>query len=692
MRTCVSFIVLLAIAVAAGGCPDGSHGNGSPALTPTVSLTASATMGSSAILSWSSTDATSCTASGAWSGDKAVSGSESVGPVDSVATYSLSCSGPGGKASASVSVAVGPAPAPDVSFAANPTRVAQGVSSTLTWTSSDATSCEASGAWTGSQPVNGSASTGALAADSTYTIRCSGPGGSASRTITVSVGGSAQSPTVTLMTSPGSTPPGGSVSLTWTSTDAASCAATGGWTGSRPPSGAESSGNLSATTSFTLECTGPGGSARDTVVVDVRPIGSSTLFPLRIASSRRYLTDSEGEPFLINGDTPWSLMVALTDSQVTQYLDDRRGRGFNTILVNLIEHQYAADPPRNAYGVAPFTSPEDIRTPNDVYFDGCVDIVQLAFDREMLVMMTPAYLGFGGGEEGWWSALSSRTASEVEAYGAYLGAKFAALPNIVWVMGGDYWDPQVLTRTRSLVTGLKSSGRADWLFTYHTGPNTSSSAVVGNESWLDLNATYAYESPGLPAQFEQDYGRTPTRPFFLLESRYEQEPSPPVSRLVLRSQAYWSVLTGGIGALFGNNPIWNFQNNALFPYSGTWQSNLNSDGSQDRARFDDFLGAYDWSSLVPDRSDTVLTGGQGSGSGAAYAAKSDDSTLVIVYTPSQKQLTIDMTELIGPSVEARWFKPDAAAYTMIGTFNNAGSRGFTPPASGDWILVLQSVQ
>ncbi len=416
------------------------------------------------------------------------------------------------------------------------------------------------------------------------------------------------------------------------------------------------------------------------------------IFPLRIAGNARYLIDSDGQPFLVNGDTPWSLMVALTDSEVTQYLDDREGRGFNTILVNLIEHRYAADPPRNVSGVAPFNSAEDIRTPNDAYFDRCVDIVQQALDRKLLVMMTPAYLGYGGGDEGWWAALSSRTTSEVEAYGAYLGGKFATLPNLVWVMGGDYWDSQVLTRTRSLVTGLKSTGRADWLFTYHTGPDTSSSAVVGNESWLDLNATYAYESPGLPAQFEQDYGRTPTRPFFLFESRYEQEPSPPVSRLVLRSQAYRSIVTGGMGALFGNNPIWNFQNNALFPYSGTWQSNLNSGGSQDRTRFDDFFESYDWSSLIPDRTDTLLTGGQGTGSNAANAAKSADSMLAIVYTPSQKQLTIDMSKLAGPNVAARWFKPDSATYTTIDTLANTGAHSFTPPASGDWVLVLQSTQ
>ena len=587
-------------------------------------------------------------------------------------------------------VASGPPPSPEILFTASPMTVAEGVSSTLTWTASYATSCEASGDWAGPRPLSGSVSTRPLSSNSTYTLSCSGAGGSASRTVVVTVTGSAEPPTVALTASPSSTVPGGSVSLTWTSTNAASCAASGGWTGDRPPSGTESAGSLSVTTTYALNCKGPAGSSRSTAVVEVRAAELSARFPLVLSPNNRALVDPNGTPFLINGDTPWSLMVALTDAEVTQYLDDRAGRGFNTILLNLIEHQFAPSPPRNIYDVAPFKTPEDIRTPNDTYFDRCAGIVQQALDRHILVMMTPAYLGFLGGAEGWWQALASRTASEVQDYGAYLGEKFQAFPNIIWVMGGDYWDPQVLTRTRALVKGLKSTGREDWLFTYHPGPNTSSSEVVGSETWLDLNATYAYEDPGLLVQLEQDYGRTPTRPFFLFESRYEQEPEPPVSRLTLRAQAYWSILTGGMGALFGNNPVWNFENKALFPYNGTWETNLDSDGAQDRTRFVDFFQGYEWASLEPDRKGTVLIGGQSTGASSAYAAKSSDSKLVIAYTPSQRQLTIDMTEFSETNVRARWFAPASASNVVVGTFPDQGSRSFIPPATGDWVLLLEA--
>jgi uncharacterized protein YkwD len=81
----------------------------------------------------------------------------------------------------------GTTPAPAVSLGATPTSVSPGQSATLTWNSTNATSCTASGAWSGNRPLQGSASTGALNATSRYTLTCSGPGGSSAASTTVSV-------------------------------------------------------------------------------------------------------------------------------------------------------------------------------------------------------------------------------------------------------------------------------------------------------------------------------------------------------------------------------------------------------------------------------------------------------------------------------------------------------------------------
>jgi hypothetical protein len=57
----------------------------------------------------------------------------------------------------------------------------------LRWSASNATSCIAGGSWSGSKPATGSFTTAALTATSTFTLTCSGTGGSVSQSTTVTV-------------------------------------------------------------------------------------------------------------------------------------------------------------------------------------------------------------------------------------------------------------------------------------------------------------------------------------------------------------------------------------------------------------------------------------------------------------------------------------------------------------------------
>ena len=79
--------------------------------------------------------------------------------------------------------------APTVTLSADSTQIQSGQGVRLTWSSTGASSCTASGAWLGSEPTSGSAvAVGPLTANSTFTLTCSGPGGTsppASVTITV---------------------------------------------------------------------------------------------------------------------------------------------------------------------------------------------------------------------------------------------------------------------------------------------------------------------------------------------------------------------------------------------------------------------------------------------------------------------------------------------------------------------------
>jgi hypothetical protein len=244
-----------------------------PVPSPTVSVSvspSSVAYNGSTTLTWSASNASSCNASGGWSGSKSTSGSQTLSGLTVDRTYTLNCTGTGGSASDSASVAVAPPPRPTVSLTASPSSVAYDGSSTLSWSTSDATSCSASGDWSGSRSTSGSQAVGNLTSNKTYTLSCSGPGGSRTRSATVTVGAPA-SPTVSLTASPSSVAHSGSTTLNWSATNATSCSASGAWSGGKGTSGNQTVNSLTATSTFTLSCTGVGGSASDSAVVTVAP-------------------------------------------------------------------------------------------------------------------------------------------------------------------------------------------------------------------------------------------------------------------------------------------------------------------------------------------------------------------------------------------------------------------------------------
>ena len=246
-------------------------GGGTPS-APVVSLSSTATtidQGQSATLSWSATDAQSCTASGDWSGSRTTSGSEVVSPVNT-STYTLTCNGEGGSDSDSITVTVNEPTPPTANLSANPATIDQGQSATLSWSSTDADSCTASGDWSGSRGISGSEIV-SPAVTSTYAITCSGEGGNANDSVTVTVNEppAATPPAVSLTASPSRVRQGDSITLSWSSTDADSCTASGDWSGARATSGSEAIVLNSAVT-FTLTCAGDGGTTSDTVTYGTR--------------------------------------------------------------------------------------------------------------------------------------------------------------------------------------------------------------------------------------------------------------------------------------------------------------------------------------------------------------------------------------------------------------------------------------
>ncbi|MFA7285863.1 MAG: peptidoglycan-binding protein [Candidatus Paceibacterota bacterium] len=200
-------------------CPEGTTGTFPNCVTtidpkPTVTLTAtpdSVQSGGSTQISWTTKNATVCTASGGWTGTKATSGSQVISNLQTTTTFNLSCVGIGGLTAVSTDVGVyiidyfpDPVcptgttgtypncvttinPKPTVTISSNPAGIAQGSSTTLTWSSTNASTCTASGGWTGVKATSGSQIINSVTGPTTYNIFCVGPDGGASAKTDVNV-------------------------------------------------------------------------------------------------------------------------------------------------------------------------------------------------------------------------------------------------------------------------------------------------------------------------------------------------------------------------------------------------------------------------------------------------------------------------------------------------------------------------
>jgi hypothetical protein len=654
---------------------------------PTMTFTANpATIasGQSSTLTWSSTNASACAASGGWSGAKATSGSQGVSPT-STTTYTLTCTGIGGSDSASATVTISTTPAPPtVTLTANPTTITSGQSSLLTWSTTNATTCTASGGWTGTKATSGSQSVSPTST-TTYTLTCTGTGGSDSASATVTI--STPAPIVTLTATPGSITSGQSSTLAWSTTNATSCTASGGWSGTKATSGSQSVSPTSTTT-YTLTCTGPGGSGNQsaTVTVNGAPPPGSYVYPLAVGPTGRYLVDQNGKPFLLVGNAAWSLIAQLTDTAADTYLADRQQRGFSAILVNLIEHQLSDSAPADIYGIKPFTGTV-FTTPNAAYFAHADHIIQSAAAKGILVVLDPTYLGFGCGSQGWCAEIQAASDADMTAWGQFLGSHYGGYDNIIWVIGGDD-DPPAAVKPKlvDVVNGIRQYDTRH-LFTAHNMRTEMAIVPWTGATWLTVNDTY---TDGLEYTYAQTaYAVSPAMPFYLIEANYEGEGASPDQN---RAQSYWTVLTGGFGHFFGNCPLWGFGTVQSAPFcSGTdWRSALGSQGSQGMTHFGKLFNARHWYGLVPDLAHTVLTSGYGSGGSYVTAAYAADSSSIIAYLPSGGTVTVSGSRLRDSTMTAWWVDPSSGAATLVGTVSSRTPQNFTAPSGADWVLVIDS--
>lgn len=409
--------------------------------------------------------------------------------------------------------------------------------------------------------------------------------------------------------------------------------------------------------------------------------------PIRVAPDRRRILDAAGNPVLIQGDAAWSLIVNTSFDGALRYLDERRALGFNTIMINLIEHLFSSDPPRNLAGDEPFDRAGDLGTPNEAYFAHAERVLEAAAARGFLVVLAPTYLGYrdpqypgyGGRAEGWYDEIAASGVDGCRAWGEWLGRRFGRFDNLIWCIGGDRNPGALRAELDAVAGGIRRAGGTG-LFTAHVHPECSTVDEYPGADWLDLNLTYTYGI--VHRALLEDWRRTPTWPFLLVESTYEGEHD--ASALQIRRQAWWSVLCGGNGHLMGNKPMWMFE--------AGWEGALRSPGSVAMARWGGFFRELPWWDLEPDLGPRLVTGGSGEARGLdrVTAAMSPRGDLAVVYLPVRRPVTIDLGRLAGPGRLVDWFEPATGRRVSGEALNGPTPVVLRPPFREDSVLMIRS--
>ncbi len=394
-----------------------------------------------------------------------------------------------------------PVSAPTATISANPSNVANGGSSAITWSSQNATSCNATGGssnWAGTVGTGGTFYANNLTSTTTYSINCTGPGGTSPTQSATVIVNSLPDPIVSISANQTRIPYNTGTTITWSSQYASSCIANGGsagWAGNKNLNGSSYTGNLTASTTYSITCQNSAGkSASDSVTITVDPqiqaptasisadntnlsYGGSTI----IRWSSQYATSCTAT----GGANSWGGSINTSGSQSTGSLT-------STVTYGITCYNSAGQSASNSVTV------NVSRQPNPTV--------------SVTISANPSSVQYGGSSTITWSSLS---ASSCVAYGN--GTNWGGSKGT----GGSFNTGALTADTNYGITCYGSNGQsASQSVTVSVGPQSNPTVALSANptsvqyngtstiNWTSQNATYCSFTGGTnaPSGKQNTYG------------------------------------------------------------------------------------------------------------------------------------------------------------------------------------------
>ena len=423
-------------------------------------------------------------------------------------------------------------------------------------------------------------------------------------------------------------------------------------------------------------------------------------FVTSVSPNGRYFLDQYGRPLLLRGDSPWALMTRLSPRQARLWFADRQRQGFNAAIISLIgatANGAPSDDGATFDGLLPFADGDILRW-QEPYWERVTAYLRLAADHGITVLLYPI--------DGWTIGRSfvPRSIEQCHRYGAKIAQRFADLPNIVWMSGGDYWyayaakDPARGTDLDrcidAMMRGIREAGDGRPFSVQLKAEKSISTDILYWARRVDWNFVYTYY-PTYKAVLDARR-RQPAIPAVFGEANYEgennQHDTPPTTDETLRRQVLWSLTSGAAGEFFGSHD-WSF-------HPG-WERRLSTRGLTQVTRMRRLFSTLRWWELVPDTANELVTAGRGTElrtdepkdvleNDYVTAARTPDGRLAVVYLPTGRTISVNRSAMAA-GTRAAWIDPTSGRRRPVPMSPTFTTPGRNAAGGNDWLLLLRTM-
>jgi hypothetical protein len=435
-----------------------------------------------------------------------------------------------------------------------------------------------------------------------------------------------------------------------------------------------------------------------------------------------YFVDQTGTPRMVIGDAVWGLpgnvgrwSSGAWQSDYDTYFATRAAQGFTVAYckpMGTTQNLGINDDGRTFDGLFPFqggslANPSTGLTAS--YWARIDYMLQSAQSRGITIFLNA--IGYDSDFETS-GPLAGKSASEFQSYGAALGARYAATPNLIWVVADDYFGGAD-AKIDGFLTGLRGAGDTHPI-TIENYPETTSRQDIPGASataWGAANAQYnfCYSYNVTYYAVEKAYLEASPIPVITGDGYFYQGGSSYAGGTgafaydhAIRQDAWHSLSSGARGIIHGDEATWQWQSGAQASAASAWYHSNNVGNIRTLIE-----SLANWYMLIPDTSSQLVTAGRGThasgfssgGGGGQYEVAFTDSyvtasrtaagDLAVIYLSHATTITIDQSKMTAGYL-AYWVDPITGVKTLTtsGSSYNSGSQGSNSQGDADWVLVL----